>query len=519
MKLSRLILSVFVAAAPTVPSVAQEPRPIREPSIEFRDADGQIVYRLAQSDASDADSMQRALWIAQLFERFASRSDEEGMARMQNRWAGLRGGTGPSMGVPAGSAIVAPAARATEGDYVLKGDFSAVFASGTFVMFGREESGASSGGATMGGTTMGGATMGAATTSASGGGASDSEGPARVPGEIARAELVEGRFTLTGEIGEVQQVYFYVLDAITHGGARMAPTKGQGFILEPGELGLTMDDNHKPSMAGGYFNDGVYGSWKNSRAYLELQALLSLAYRRVEGESESERDRFFAIGSAVQNALLDTETAGRKEAALNHPDLLVRQLVLETTWLGGDWMLDAARGIVALDPENAYANAFVERAEARAEQRGRSREAGAIGSRYLPFAAESLAGDKTSLSEVCQQNRYVLLEFWASWCGPCRAEVPHIKQAYARFQDQGFEVFGYTLDDDRSAWARASEEEGLPWINTGFGAKSDPVLLYAVSGVPANYLIDGETGRVVARNLRGDALEEKLEMLFDGQGR
>ena len=82
----------------------------------------------------------------------------------------------------------------------------------------------------------------------------------------------------------------------------------------------------------------------------------------------------------------------------------------------------------------------------------------------------------------------------------------------------GFEIFAYTLDDDRGKWATASEQEELPWIDTGWGAKSDPVLLYGVAGVPANYLIDGKTGMVVARNLRGEALAEKLESLFAAPG-
>lgn len=89
-----------------------------------------------------------------------------------------------------------------------------------------------------------------------------------------------------------------------------------------------------------------------------------------------------------------------------------------------------------------------------------------------------------------------------------------MKKAYAHYHSQGFEIFGYTLDDKRAAWEKASTQEALPWINTGLGAKSDPVLLYAVQGVPANYLIDGKTGMVVARDLRGDALDAKLEELF-----
>ncbi len=137
-----------------------------------------------------------------------------------------------------------------------------------------------------------------------------------------------------------------------------------------------------------------------------------------------------------------------------------------------------------------------------------------MGGRYLPFSADSLDGKATSLSQTCKANKYVLLEYWASWCGPCRSEIPHLKEAYTHYRDKGFEIFAYTLDDDRAAWVKASGQEELPWINTGMGAKSDPVLLYEVTGVPANYLIDTSTGLVVARDLRGDKLELKLKELL-----
>ena len=239
-----------------------------------------------------------------------------------------------------------------------------------------------------------------------------------------------------------------------------------------------------------------------------------LAFRSVAGESEAEGAAWRELGMAVQNSLLDTETAGRKQIALHHPDNLVRQLVIETAWLGGPWMLEGAREVLALEPDNAWAQQYVARAEAREEQSGRGAQAGSVGSRYLPFRAEALDGSSVSLAETCAENRYVLLEFWASWCGPCRGEIPHLKAAYAQYHDAGFEIFGVTIDDKRGAWEKASAQEELPWIDTGFGTKSDAAQLYAISGVPANYLIDGATGMVVARNLRGEALAEKLKALL-----
>lgn len=481
-------------------------------SVAFFDAAGLVIYRIPRDEALDASAMQRALWIAKLYERFATHADSdpraaEALESMKVQWKGLgSGGATVGSGEAEAEIPTAEAPRPGEGEFIISGDLSAALVSGTFVLFQSAGSGRASGmSGARGMTTLGGGIKE--------GGAEKKE-PDRVPGEIARAELADGRFTLRGKVGQVRQVFFYVLDARTKEGRRMAPTKGQGFILEPGLLTLTMNRNHKHRLSGGPINDAVYGSWQNTAAYRDLQALLPLAYRRVEGESEAERKAFQRIGGAVQSALLDAETAGRKEVALNHPDLLVRQLTLETTWLGGSWMLEAARGIVAQDPENAWGKAYVARAEEAAARRNRAATAGSVGGRYLPFTAEGLDGQDVSLSRTRAKNRFVLLEFWASWCGPCRAEIPHMKKAYERFGARGFEIFSYTLDDDRKAWARASKEEQLPWINTGLGSKSDPVLLYSVTGVPANYLIDSATGKVVGRDLRGEALEKKLEQLI-----
>ncbi|MFT5735053.1 MAG: thiol-disulfide isomerase/thioredoxin [Planctomycetota bacterium] len=335
-----------------------------------------------------------------------------------------------------------------------------------------------------------------------------------VGGAIGRAELADGKFTLSGEVDQVRPVYFYVLNSKTPEGHTMGAIKGQGFILEPGGLSLTMNGNHNHMVTGGYFNDGVYGAWLQSTAYQDLQAMIPLAFGGLPGETEAEKEASDRTGMAISQAIMAAETAGRREVALRHPDLLVRQLAIETAWLGGPWMLEGARGILALDPENEWAKGFAAREEARQGKAARHVQAAHVGGRYLPFTAASLAGEAISLSKTCEQNKYVLLEFWASWCGPCRSEIPHMKKAYERYHESGFEIFAYTLDDNQSAWEKASQEEELPWLNTGLGAKSDPVILYSVTGVPANYLIDASTGMVVARDLRGDKLEAKLEELL-----
>ena len=89
-----------------------------------------------------------------------------------------------------------------------------------------------------------------------------------------------------------------------------------------------------------------------------------------------------------------------------------------------------------------------------------------------------------------------------------------MKEAYAKFGDQGFEILSFTIDEDRLAWEIASEEEDLPWLDTGMGKEHEAPLAYGVTGVPKNYLVESGSGNIVAKDLRGHHLDIALEEFF-----
>ena len=123
-------------------------------------------------------------------------------------------------------------------------------------------------------------------------------------------------------------------------------------------------------------------------------------------------------------------------------------------------------------------------------------------------------GQLRRLSDL--RGKVVLIDFWASWCRPCRAENPNVVRLYHRFHDKGFEVFSVSLDNNREAWLKAIDADGLVWPNHVSdlrGWSSAGGRLYGISSIPATVLVDRD-GKVLARNLRGPQLEQKLIEIF-----
>ena len=126
--------------------------------------------------------------------------------------------------------------------------------------------------------------------------------------------------------------------------------------------------------------------------------------------------------------------------------------------------------------------------------------------------------DGSTLSLSSLRGRYVLVDFWASWCGPCLREVPNMKAIYNKYHDSGLEFLGVSLDDSADKWTGAIAQHELNWphVSSLRGWQCPVAARYHVTGIPAMFLLDRE-GRVIAINLRGEALEERVAALFDEQ--
>jgi thiol-disulfide isomerase/thioredoxin len=138
----------------------------------------------------------------------------------------------------------------------------------------------------------------------------------------------------------------------------------------------------------------------------------------------------------------------------------------------------------------------------------------AIGMQAAEVAAKDGNGKTYRLSAL--RGKYVLLEFWASWCGPCRYENPELVKAYEKYHPKGLEILGISVDANKESWQQAVEKDKLSWINiselNGYYGKA--VVAYHVRGIPQNYLID-PAGNIIAIDLRGEKLVAKLKSLLD----
>jgi peroxiredoxin len=323
--------------------------------------------------------------------------------------------------------------------------------------------------------------------------------------KLDSTEVKEGKFSFSGMLAEptIANLLLKVQDPGQADNPGSNKTDLLTLFLDKGNMVITTEDSISHAT--------VTGSVANAD-YTRLNELLKDVNGRLAELEQQYRQLYMAE---------DEEGMKKLEPQFDELEAQQKQIL-------GDYLKNNSNSPIALFVLNKYADYEIDLAEIepmfnrlgkhiRSTPSGKDFATGleaakktAVGQPAIDFAQPDKDGKNVSLAAY--KGKYVLLGFWASWCGPCRAENPNVLKAYSRFREKGFDVLSISLDEKREKWLAAIQADNLAWTQVSDlkGWKNEVAEKYGIRAIPQNLLIDPK-GNIIAKNLRGDALERKLE--------
>ena len=319
------------------------------------------------------------------------------------------------------------------------------------------------------------------------------------------AKIEKGEFKFETKIDEPILASLWVYTEKVEG--QKPKTENTFLFLQPGKMEVSIKDSIKSiSVKGSQAHEDYRQYVDFMKPYFDRNVLLNDQYREfVKNKDEDGKKRIIEESVVLENQI-EAKTLEFLKTHNNSPI----SLYLVKQYAGGIIDYDKVQPLFASLSAEAKGWPSGKDFERRLEIAKKTR----IGAYAMEFTQNDTLGKPVSLSSF--KGKYVLIDFWASWCGPCRRENPNVVKAFHDFKDKDFTVLGVSLDQPgkHQAWMDAIHKDGLEWTQVSDLKYWDNEVAkqYGIMSIPQNLLLDKE-GKIIAKNIRGEELQEKLKEL------